>query len=118
MRSKASHKRSYAGFVGAQGGAPTPPVNTVAPAITGTPTVGETLTTSNGTWTGKEPPANFAYQWKAGGVNIAGATAKTYTLTEAEVGKAITVTVTARNWKGPTSATSAATAAVEAAEEA
>lgn len=117
MRSKASHKRSYAGFLGAQGGAPAAPVNTVAPAITGTPTVGETLTASNGTWTGKEPPVTFAYQWEAGGVDIAGATAKTYTLTEAEVGKAVTVTVTAKNWKGSASATSAATAAVAAAEE-
>lgn len=118
MRSKASHQRSYAGFVGAQGGAPAAPVNTVAPAITGTATVGEALTTSNGTWTGKEPPSNFAYQWKAAGANIAGATTKTYTLTEAEVGKAITVTVTARNWKAAASATSSATAAVaEAVEE-
>jgi hypothetical protein len=112
MRSKASHKRSYAGFVGAQGGAPAAPANSVLPAITGTAAVGQTLTASNGTWTGKEPPTNFAYQWKAGGVNIAGATARTYLLTAAELGDAITVTVTASNWKGSASATSAATAAV------
>ncbi len=117
MRSKADHKRSYAGFVGAQGGAPTAPANSVAPTITGTPTVGETLTANNGTWTGREAPATFAYQWKADGENIAGATAKTYTLTEAEEGETITVTVTASNWKGSTSATSTATSAVAAAEE-
>jgi hypothetical protein len=116
MRSKASHKHSYAGFVGAQGGVPAAPTNSAVPTITGTPTVGETLTASNGTWTGKEPPTNFSYQWKAGGVSIAGATAKTYALTEAEEGKAITVTVTAKNWKGSASATSSATAAVDPAE--
>ena len=117
MRSKASHKRSYAGFVGAHGGAPAAPTNSAVPTITGTAMVGETLTASNGTWAGKEPPTGFAYQWKAGGTNIAGATAKTYLLTEDEEGKAITVTVTASNWKGSASATSSATSAVAAAEE-
>ncbi|MEI7839778.1 MAG: tandem-95 repeat protein [Methylococcaceae bacterium] len=34
------------------------------------------------------------YQWKAGGIIISGATASTYTLTQAEVGKAITVQAT------------------------
>ena len=115
MRSKASHQRSYAGFLGAQGSAPVAPANTVLPAITGTPTVGETLTTSNGTWTGKEAPANFAYQWKAGGAAIVGATAASYVLTVAEEGEVVTVTVTASNWKGSAAVTSAATAAVAAA---
>lgn len=111
MRSKASHQRSYAGFVGAQGGAPVAPANTVLPAISGTATVGQTLTASDGTWTGREAP-KLAHQWKAGGAPIVGATAKSYVLTAAEVGKTITVTVTAANWKGAASATSAATAAV------
>jgi len=35
----------------------------------------------------------FSYQWKANGVNIAGATSTSYRLTQAEVGKNITVTV-------------------------
>ena len=35
----------------------------------------------------------FSYQWKAGGVNIDGATSSTYTLTQAEVGKTVTATV-------------------------
>ncbi len=114
MRSKASHQRSYAGFLGAQGGAPLAPANTVAPTITGTATVGQTLTANNGTWTGREAP-EFAYQWKAGGVDIAGATAKTYLLKAAEATKTVTVTVTGKNWKGLASATSAATAPVAAA---
>ena len=114
MRSKASHQRSYAGFVGAQGGAPVAPANAVLPVISGTATVGEILTASDGTWTGREPPT-LTHQWKAGGAAIVGATAKTYVLTAAEVGKTITVTVTAQNWKGAASVTSAATAAVAAA---
>ena len=35
----------------------------------------------------------FSYQWKADGVDISGATSSTYTLTQSEVGKAITVVV-------------------------
>jgi hypothetical protein len=112
MRSKADHKRSYAGFLGAEGGAPEAPENTVLPAITGTATVGETLTASAGTWTGREEPETFAFQWESDGADIDGATEATYDLTEAEEGAVITVTVTASNWKGSAAATSAATAAV------
>ena len=35
----------------------------------------------------------FSYQWKADGTPIGGATNSTYTLTQSEVGKAITVTI-------------------------
>ena len=37
------------------------PSNTVEPAITGTAAVGQTLTTSDGTWSGS--PTSFTYQW-------------------------------------------------------
>src|SRR3954454_4327657 len=37
------------------------PSNTVLPAITGTPHVGQTLTASQGTWT--ENPTSFTDQW-------------------------------------------------------
>lgn len=90
------------------------PANTVAPAITGTARVGQTLTGTNGTWTGTPAPT-YARQWKADGANISGATASTYTLTSAELGKAITLAVTATNAAGSADATSAPTAAVTAA---
>ena len=81
------------------------------PTITGTATVGATLTAHAGSWF--PAPGSVTLQWKANGVAIAGATNSSYTLTAAEAGKAITVTETAA---GPTvttaSAASAATAAV------
>jgi len=89
------------------------PSNTVLPAITGTPTEGETLTASTGTWT--NTPDAYAYQWNRSGASISGATASTYALTADDVGSTITVTVTATNEGVSTSATSAATAEVEAA---
>lgn len=88
-----------------------PPVMTVAPAITGTAEVSETLTTSNGTFTG-DATITYAYQWFAGGVAIAGATASTYDLTAAELGKVITVRVTATNDSGSAFGFSAPTSAV------
>lgn len=89
------------------------PDNTAAPAITGTATVGSTLTTTNGTWTGTPTPT-YARKWLANGVVIAGATATTYVLTSAEVGKVVTVEVTASNSMGSAVKLSNATAAVAA----
>lgn len=76
-----------------------PPVNTVAPAITGTMTVGQTLTLGNGTWTGTAT-ITYTYQWFAAGVAIAGATASTYVLTSSEQGKRIQGIVYASNSVG------------------
>jgi hypothetical protein len=89
------------------------PVNSVLPAITGTPTEGEVLTCSTGTWS--NTPDVYAYQWRRSGVAISGATANQYELTVADVGAAISCTVTATNQGVSASATSAATAEVEAA---
>src|SRR5204862_4098547 len=71
-----------------------PPVNSVAPAMTGTAASGQTLSTDNGTWTGYPTPT-FAYAWlrcDQAGANcsvIGGATANTYALTSADVGKTV-----------------------------
>ena len=81
------------------------PVNTVAPAITGTAQEGQTLTCSTGTWTGNPTPT-YAYQWKCNDVNIGSATNSTYTLVTADVGQSIKCTVTATNAVGSASADS------------
>ena len=87
-----------------------------APAITGTAKVGSTLTAVPGIWA--PSPVTLAYQWKANGAAISGATASTYKLAAADLGKAITVTVTGSK-AGYTTAekTSAATAPVVAADQ-
>lgn len=90
------------------------PINTVAPAVTGTATVGQVLSCSTGTWTGTAT-ITFTYQWKRDGSNIGSATASTYTLVTADTGAAITCTVTGTNSVGNSSATSNATATVVAA---
>jgi hypothetical protein len=78
------------------------------PAISGTATVGKTLTAATGTW--KPAPSSFAYQWLRNGTAIAGATAPTYVAVSADAGKAISVRVTAtRSGYVTTAATSAAT---------
>lgn len=86
------------------GAAVPPPVNTVAPSISGTLNIGQTLTASTGTWSGSP---TYTYQWKRGGVDIGGATASTYATVLADLGATITVTVTATNAGGQASATSA-----------
>lgn len=83
------------------------PVNTVLPAITGTVTVGQTLTLSNGTW--DNVPTSYAYAWLRDGVVIAGETASTYLLAVADIEAAIVGRVTATNADGSTAASSAAT---------
>jgi hypothetical protein len=89
------------------------PVNIVAPAVTGTATVGQTLSTTNGTWTGAPAPT-FAYQWQRNGVNIAGATNSTYVLVNADAGNPVRCVVTATNPLGAVSENSNATANVAA----
>jgi hypothetical protein len=82
-----------------------PPVNTAAPAITGTAQEGQTVTCSTGTWTGT-PTITYTYQWKRNGSNIGSATNSTYTLVTADVSQSITCQVTATNGSGSASATS------------
>ena len=86
-------------------GTATAPVNTVAPVISGTAVVGQTLSSTTGTWTGT-PTITYAYQWKRNGSNIASATSSTYTLVQADATFAITCVVTATNVAGSAEATS------------
>ena len=92
---------------------------TGAPAITGTAQVGETLTADTSGVADADARlsnASFSYQWQAGGADISGATGSTYTLADADEGKAISVAVSFTDNAGNAeSVASAATAAVEAA---
>lgn len=96
------------------------PANTTLPYVTGLPTVGLTLSTTTGTWTGTTP-LTYAYQWQrcdSAGVActaISGAAQSTYTPASADVGSTITVAVTATNTAGSASASSLATTAVTSA---
>ena len=81
------------------------PANTSAPAISGTTTVNQVLTVSNGTWTGTSP-ITYTYQWKRSGVNISGATSATYVLQSIDAGNTLTCIVTATNSAGAVSANS------------
>jgi hypothetical protein len=86
--------------VAASGG----PTSTLRPAILGDEFVGETLTATNGRWTGS--PTSFAYQWLqcdsvgSGCFPIAGATGKTYNVRLADVYSTLRVAVTAKNATG------------------
>ena len=87
------------------------PVNTTLPVISGTPTVGQSLSVTNGAWT-SDSALSYAHQWKRSGTPISGATSSSYTLTSADYNTTITCTVTATNSDGSAGATSAATASV------
>jgi hypothetical protein len=86
--------------VGPVSAQPAPPVDTSSPTISGTAQQGATLTADPGTWSGTSP-ITYAYIWSDGTV---GSTDK---LSAADVGKSLSVTVTASNSVGKGSATSA-----------
>jgi hypothetical protein len=92
------------------------PGNRVAPGLTGGSRVGDTLTSTDGAWS--PAAASFAYQWQrhAGATytDIAGATAKTYTLVTADAGATVRIKVTAANSDGTGVGYSGATATVVA----
>ena len=87
------------------------------PTIDGTARVGQTLTADTLGIADEDGLTNvvFAYQWMADDTNIQDATGSSYTLTEDNEGKAITVTVSFTDAEGnPETLTSAATDAVTA----
>ena len=91
---------------------------TGAPTISGLAQVGETLTASTSGIADADGLSNasFSYQWQADDSNISGATGETYTLADADEGKAISVEVSFTDDAGnDETLTSAASAAVEAA---
>src|SRR5207248_4610412 len=90
--------------------------NTAAPAISGTPQQGQTLTESHGSWTNN--PTSFAYQWlqcDGEGNNcqpISGATNQTYVLQPGDVGHRLKVSETASNAGGSSTPSAQAATAV------
>lgn len=85
--------------------APTVPVNTVAPAISGTVLPGETLSCSSGTWTGSND-FTYSYSWKLNGDDV-GTDSSEYTIpVDADNGDEIYCVVTATNAAGSTPANS------------
>ena len=108
------------------GGTVNPPVNTAYPVVslpfsntTGVPHTGDTLTVSNGTWTGSFP-ITFTYQWKkcesqtGPCYGIVGATSSFFTITSDLYGWSIRAEVTARNGAGAVAQNSEATKLVSA----
>jgi hypothetical protein len=99
------------GFVA---GPPGAPVATAAPVVEGVVGPGATLTATTGTWT--ENPLSFVYQWRrcspttGACVDVAGATAATYTLSSADSGSLIRLLVVATNASGSGGALSAPSA--------
>jgi surface antigen len=81
-----------------------------APTVSGTPRIGLSLSATTGTWT---PAGTYAYKWFADHKPIKGATASTFSPAAAQLGKVISVRVTASAAGYTTQqATSADTAAV------
>jgi sugar lactone lactonase YvrE len=95
---------------------PPAPVSTAGPSITGSPQVGQTLSTDGGSW--DNAPFTETYQWQdcdgtgAGCTAIPGAPSRSYAVTNADSGHTIRVAVTAINGGGSSIASSAATALV------
>ena len=89
----------------------TRPVATNAPKISGTTKVGYTLTATAGSWS--KSGLSFKYTWLRDGVAIEGTSGSSLKLTAADLGKAISVRVTATStaWETNT-ATGAATAKI------
>jgi CHAP domain len=98
---------------------PDPPVSTSPPSISGSASVGQTLTESHGSWT--NDPTAYTYQWEdcdSSGQScsaISGATGQTYAPTATDLGHTIRVQEVASNPGGAGQPdTSAATSVVEA----
>jgi hypothetical protein len=93
------------------------PANISPPTISGTAVTGETLTASQGSWTGT-PTIVYAFEWRrcdAAGANCAPsalATTQTYVVAPGDEGFTLRVSVTATNAEGSASAESAQTAVV------
>jgi hypothetical protein len=96
-----------------------PPVNTTAPALSGTAQRGQTLTTTEGLWTGIGN--SYSIQWQRSAdtgstwTNVTGATSATYTPAVADEGDLVRAQISAANPDATVTADTTASAAVQAA---
>ena len=80
-----------------------PPASTAAPQLAGAAVLGQTITCSQGSWSG-DPPLSFAVQWLRAGVAIAAG--PTYRVAAADIGRQLSCRVIASNIYGQATATS------------
>ena len=85
----------------------TPPVNKSLPKVSGSPSVGQTLQCSPGSWSGLTQQT-YTERWLRNGHAIAGATRARYRITSADARHMLACQVTARSVAGSTSANSKA----------
>jgi hypothetical protein len=76
----------------------TTPINSVAPVVSGSTTVGGNATVTTGTW--NNSPTSFAYQWRANTSSISNATSNVFTITSTQIGANLSCNVTAINAAG------------------
>jgi hypothetical protein len=94
------------------------PQSTAPPSVTGNAREGETLSASNGSWSGS--PTKFAYQWQrcgadgTGCADVTGAQAANYNVAGADVDHTLRVSVTASSGDGQSTASSKTTDLVSA----
>ena len=74
------------------------------PTLAGRPVVGQTLTCVSGGFI--NTPTSYTYEWQRNGKVITGATAASYTLTDADLGRTIACRISATNKAGTGDATS------------
>ena len=98
--------------------APTAPANTVAPVRSGTAQVGQTLSCTQGTWTGSD--IVYAYEWQVNKGTywercVSGNNASTYVIPAGDLGYTLRCAVKATNGAGTVSVATTASSAVIAA---
>jgi outer membrane biosynthesis protein TonB len=97
------------------------PTSLAPPEVSGSTTEGDTITTSDGSWSGADPLL-YAYRWErcvlpdGPCTPIPEATEPSYTLVTDDVGAALRAVVTASNELGTTAATTEMSSAIEPAE--
>lgn len=73
-------------------GSISPPINFTAPVASGNMGIGETVSVTDGIWSGAE---SYTYQWKRDGVDIVGATGNSLLITSSDSLAVLTCSVTA-----------------------